>query len=788
MGCQECQIRKIRVDGIIFPSDILICGESPGDEEERQGKPFVGNSGKLLNQMIFTYLKRDRTSIPITNACRCQIPQEIKKVKSLLRKIIQPCREYLIEDIKKVKPKLIIALGEIALSQIFGKWMTISRHRGLLLKCPEFNCYVYPMYHPSYILRQGGMTSKNPAWVIWQKDWKFLSEYLEGGLKRPEEEYLPYRNNKEFSSKFLAIDAEWDDKENLLIFSISNGKVTRYVEPKNLDGKTLADLNKLFHRKIIVLGSRPSDERILMKHGIPLKNCYKVDVFNMANLVNETIKINLENIAELYTDERKIKELSKKVGKKVWLLERKELIAYNCKDTEVTAKAFKVLYKELKKDEKLYRYWKKFTLPVEEMLANISMQGFKIDREKLKHNKAIVENEKVRLEMEMLSEIHEKIIEKHKQKGLRFTRDELLIDILFESRYGFRLKPKEFTPTGRPSLEEAHLLEFRDHPWVKKLLLWKHINKIYTTYFNGIERNLKPDGKIYPSIVLFATKTGRTACYNPNLQQVPRQGYLVDKLKELYEAPEGWLLCARDLSQSEIRIVAWHAGEKNILNALKRGVDIHKLTASFILNKSIDEITKEERQLAKPVNFGFIYGQSAEGFRNYAYKEYGIEFSLEEAEVFRKKFFEAYPALPIYHRRCVEIARKYGYVRSVLGRIRRLPHINSTDYALSSYAERQAINFPIQSFSSDLALLGMYLFWREVRDKKSVQVLWFVHDAVFFMCREDLVPKYMALLKECMEERAVKYIYKNFKVKVGYPVETEGKIGKNWALLSDYQD
>ncbi len=787
MGCQDCKIKRIRVDGEIFSSDILIVGESPGNTEEALGKPFVGDSGKLLNQMLYTYLDKDRSEVPVTNACRCQIPQEIKKVKSMLKKIILPCREYLVQDIFKVRPKLIIALGEIALSQLMNKWMTISRNRGLLIYSQEFNCYIYPIYHPSYILRNGGVNSKNPSWLIWEKDWKFIGEYLRQEHKVIENSYFPYRSNKEFSSAFLALDAEWDDKENLIVFSISNNKVTRYVLFKELDNRTALSLNKLFHRKIIVFANRPSDERILLKHGIPLENCYKVDIFNMANLINENIQINLENIAELYTDERKIKEESKKVGKKVWLMKEADLIRYNCKDAEVTAKAFKVLYKELKKDEKLYRYWEKFILPVEEMLATIGMQGFRIDTEKLKINKAFVEGEKVKLEMELLSMIHPKIIEQHRDAGLKFTRDRFILDILFNSRYGLRLKAKEFTPTGLPSLEESHLLQFKDNRFVGKFLLWKHLEKLINTFFNGIERNLKEDGKIYPNIVLYSTKTGRTACYNPNLQQIPRDGYLVDKLKELYEAPEGWLLCARDLSQSEIRVVAWHANEKNILEALRKKIDIHSLTASFLLNKKINEVTKEERQLAKPVNFGFIYGQSASGFQKYALNEYGLNFSLEEAERIRKKFFEAYPSLPIYHRKCIEIARKYGYVRSVLGRIRRLPHINSKDYTLSSYAERQAVNFPIQSFSSDLALIGMYLFWKEVKDKKSIQVLWFIHDSVFFMCREDLVEKYMALLKECMEERAKEYIYRNFKVKVGYPIETDGKVGKNWAVMEDFQ-
>jgi len=325
-----------------------------------------------------------------------------------------------------------------------------------------------------------------------------------------------------------------------------------------------------------------------------------------------------------------------------------------------------------------------------------------------------------------------------------------------------------------------------NHPWVQKLLEWKKLHKLYTTYFQGLEKNLHLDGRIYPNLVLWGATTGRTVCFNPNIQQVPRSGPMIEKLKELYRAPDGWLIGARDLSQSELRIVAWLAGEKNMLKAMKEGVDLHSLTASLLTGKKIEEVSKEDRQLAKAVNFGLIYGASAKTLQEYAKENYNIDMSYEEAVAFREKFFEFYPALTVYHKKCIAIAKEYGYIRSPLGRLRRLPHINSNDYALSSEAERQAINFPVQSFSSDLGLIGMYLFWRLTRDKKSVRLLWFIHDAIFFIAREDVFEKYMKLLKDCMEVYAKRYIREFFGLHVGYPVKSDGKVGQSWADLQDY--
>lgn len=785
--CRTCPIRNIEVPNILINSSICIVGESPGTEEEREGKPFVGASGKLLNKVLEEVLGVTRVEVAVLNACKCRIPDAVKKTKSVLKNVVKNCREFLYDDIKRVTPKVIIPLGEVALSQVMGKWMTISRNRGKLMSNPELGCYVYPLVHPSFILRTGGATDKNPHYVMWKKDLEVLKKLIENDFKKSELEFMAFHTASDFSrSPIFAVDCEWDDTGKLLCFSISDGKVTRYIDMETIDTPTKEMLRKMcLYKRAMIVANRPVDERVLESNGInmPIK---KLDLFNIANLVNENMKISLEVIADVYTNKHRIKDTTEKVKKKVWEMSKEELVRYNCIDTEATAEAFFKLYRELKKDDKLFRYWKNFTVPVEEMLASITKNGFPIDIEKLKMNKSEVEAKLLEMEMELISKIDKRIIRQHQDKGIRLTRTDLIIDYLFNSAYGLKLKPIKKTATGKPAVDEGSLKEY-SHEWVKKLLEWKKLFKLKTTYFDGLERNIK-NGRIYPNLVLWGTTTGRTICFNPNIQQVPRGGLMVDKLKELYEAPDGYVMCARDLSQSELRIVAWLSNEKNMLKAMREGVDLHSLTASLVLGKPIEEVTKADRQLAKAVNFGLIYGQGAEGLRIYAKENYGVEMSYDEAEHFRTMFFKKYPALEIYHRRCITIARKHGYIRSPLGRVRRLPDINSNDLQLVKSAERQAINFPVQSFSSDLGLIGMYLFWRKIKDKKSVWLLWFIHDAVFFICREDLVDKYMSMLKYCMEEESKKYIRDKFGIKVTYPIASDGKVGQNWANLKEYKD
>jgi DNA polymerase-1 len=558
--------------------------------------------------------------------------------------------------------------------------------------------------------------------------------------------------------------------------------------PDKIDISIREQLRHLL-RKPVVFANRPADERILARYlYLPAdKERRWIDIFNIAKLVNDNMNVNLQNIVEFTLNERGIKDAAKGFKKQMEKMDQVDLIKYNCRDSELTARAFKVLIRELRKDAKLLNYWQFFTKPVENMLASISANGFKIDKQQFIINKMAVEMEAARVEAELIDQIPDKIKQVHEGK-LRLTRSELIADMLF-SKQGLKLKPFKLTATGnRPAVDEETLVQYKDNEWVNKLLHWKKLTKLVTTYFGGIERNMNENGFIYPSTVLYTTVTGRTSCFNPNLQQIPRNMPMVDKLKELFAAPKGWLMGTRDLSQSELRIVAWLANEENMLRAIKNNQDLHTLTASLVMKKPIKDIAKEERQAAKAINFGFIYGAQASTFQKVAYNDYGLSITLQEAEKFRKAYFEAYPAIELFHRRCAEIVRKYKYIRSPLGRVRRLPHIDSNDPVNVSKAERQAINFPVQSFSSDLALIGMYLFWKEVMHKKTIQLLWFIHDSIFFMCREDMIDTYMALLKECMEERSVDYIKKKFKITVGYPVATDGKVGTSWTTLKDYQD
>jgi DNA polymerase-1 len=271
---------------------------------------------------------------------------------------------------------------------------------------------------------------------------------------------------------------------------------------------------------------------------------------------------------------------------------------------------------------------------------------------------------------------------------------------------------------------------------------------------------------------------------NPPIQTIPQRGNYAKYVKEIFVPDDDYIFGCRDLSQSEVRIMGWIADDKNILNALKNKIDIHTKTAAIINKCNIKDVTKEMRQKAKAAVFGYLYGMSAEGFQEYARDDYSLNYTIEECRVMREDFFSkpnGYYSLPKYYKLIEKELRENKYIQSPLGRRRRLQDIDSDSQVKTSSAIRQAINFPIQSFSSDLALISMMLFWKDIKEQRlDIKPMFFIHDAIIFQCRENIYNKANDLLKECMEVKAPKYILDNFNLEVTYPIESDQKIGRSW--------
>lgn len=780
-------------------SGVVFVGEAPAHEELIAKKPFVGESGRLLNKVLSVVgINRDETVI--ANSIKCKLPKLSKKN---IRVVLDNCRGFLQNTLIKSKPKLIILLGDIALKQVLRKNTTISKVRGKILWNEEFNCYILPTYHPAYVLRWSrkeypyiSPDTMNGVEFAFLNDLKLAKEFMDSNFT-PKKHFIETANYNLFHTKDLplfskgvfAFDVEWNTNGEVIGISFSNEPNNALVYIPYTSKNCRKHILKLLtnEKTIKVVANRPIDELMLYKtHGIKVNGVIH-DVFLMAHLVDENIHISLESLADIYCGMKGIKDLSEGNREDLQKLSQPKFVQYAGADADATYKLYLELKKRLMNEPIVLKYYVNFLQPISNMLFDLKQTGCKIDVQKLKENHRFFEEEINKLHDEIIQMMPKNLREKYSD-NLSLTRNNILIDWLFLDRKGLKLKPKQFTKNENlPSVTKDHLSLFSGHEVIDKIIQYKKLIKLQSTYIVSMYDYIHNDGRIYPDTFLYRTVTGRTAMTSPPIHQIPQRGSeYVSKIKELFVADDGFKMIAMDLSQSELRIMAWQANEKRLLDAFENGEDPHRLTASYITGKPVDKVTKEERQSAKGVNFGFIYGMSAESFVDYARTEYGVTITLNEAIEFRRKYFELFPSIAGYHVAVETFLREHGFIYSPLGRKRRLPAIFSPNREEQSSAKRKAINMRIQSFSSDLCLLGMYLFNEHIKKHKltdKCKLLWSIHDAIFIQAKEDFVEEAIKLLYHCLTYRTKEYIYKNFNLVVNYRIEAEAKVGNSWADL-----
>lgn len=279
----------------------------------------------------------------------------------------------------------------------------------------------------------------------------------------------------------------------------------------------------------------------------------------------------------------------------------------------------------------------------------------------------------------------------------------------------------------------------------------------------GFWKYLSPTSNIHPSFMLHRTVTGRSSSASPNGQNIPKRGStprldeLVTAYRSIFKAKPGHVLIEADLSQAELRLVAWMAMEETMLAVYQSGGDIHATTAAKTMGLTIEQfkaLPSEEKKMArfraKAVNFGFIYGMWWRKFQSYAKTDYGLNLTENQAEKARTDFFELYWGLEDWHTGMKNFAKKHGYVRSLHGALRRLPAVYSDDEKVQQEAQRQAINSPIQRFASDLGLIGMFRFGEKCPWDK-MHPIGFIHDAVIVEAKIEHAEEAMQAIRWFLE-------------------------------------
>ena len=373
--------------------------------------------------------------------------------------------------------------------------------------------------------------------------------------------------------------------------------------------------------------------------------------------------------------------------------------------------------------------------------------------------------------------------------------------LLYEKHgFGFKMPYDRKKRKPAPLTGAEHINEFNDKSgFIENLLLLRSIEKISGTYFKGLISRADKAGKIHTSFLLHGTTSGRLSSQNPNLQNLPNVAKLTNEIarrivamvKKAFTCPKLHKMVQVDFSQMELRLVGDFAVDREMIRAYAANEDIHKVTGAKLAGVTLemfkelaDDIQKMHRTNAKPANFGLIYGQSAEGYMNYAKTKYGVELTLSEATKSRDAFFKLYRQLPDYHALYIEKAKKFGYVRTLFGRKRRTPNINSSDKFLRGEDERVAVNSPIQGSGGEITIFVFALL--RARLDPRIKIVNTIHDSIIFYIPDDLFDYALPLIKLTAENPpTLEYFGREMQhidLKVDFEVSDE-----SWKDMKEYE-
>ena len=433
---------------------------------------------------------------------------------------------------------------------------------------------------------------------------------------------------------------------------------------------------------------------------------------------------------------------------------------YSCEDAHVTSLVKEELWKRLK-ETGLWELFERVEVPLISILAQMEMNGVLVDREGLDRLSAEFS--------QRLSELEKEIF------GLaggpfNINSPKQLAEILF-----VRLKLPQIKKTRKKtgySTDVEVLKELaRYHELPARILAYRNLSKLKSTYVDGLKKMLNPEtGRVHTSFNQTVTSTGRLSSSDPNLQNIPVRTEEGRRIRALFVAAPGNLLLSADYSQIDLRVLAHYSEDKRLVKAFEDEEDIHRITAAEVFDVFPGLVTPEMRRMAKTVNFGIIYGMSAYGLA----RELGIK--RREAKEFIDRYFERYPGVRRYMKEIVEKARKEGYVTTLLGRRRYIPDIKSRVKATREFAERTAINTPIQGTAADIIKLAMIKVDSNIRSRGlACRVLLQVHDELIIELPERDIEEVASMVKETMEG----------VIELAVPLKVNLSWGTDWAGLGN---
>lgn len=803
-------------------------------EPPQEGKYDPKNPGSASHINFFLREARQKgfenTDFCFVKLCD-PIPENIKVSKAKTWKFITPFLEELNPylDELKAKGKFIVPMGDLATRAVMGKAHAITKCRGTVL-----NGYVYPIFSAAYVFRS---LEQLPTLQADLGTLKSLSENnfdvsKISTLRRNYYYTTDIQDLLDLKPKFIAVDTETTglrtaspafkvlvvqiayDKENVAIVPLHENfwPVNETFSQEKL-AKLKAQLKTLLEDPTVKkIGHNFNyDISALESEGIEVKGVL-ADTQLLAWFLDENMfsKTLDDCVRRWYPpmagyNDRWNAEIDKS---DMLNLDRERMLEYGGGDSCATYNLFSVQWAELQRNPGAYNLFIKLKMPGLLAFRKMERTGIGVNQNWLNELKEAIKNDLAVIEENLRSMVPKAVIRKHLEakKPLKFSRDAFVRDILFSAE-GFNLTPVVYTKGTQkeeriedrvPSVSaKDHLPFFSDEvgvagDFVHDFIEFVKLEKLYSTYVRDFaEKYIHEDGKIHPQFVLHITTTGRTSSRGPNAQNFPARGKWSKPYKKIFEAGEGYSFVSADLSQIELRLIAWESGDPVMLDAYRTGKDIHTITAMAVsghTEESWAELTKDEkkdlRTKAKAVNFGFCYGMRAKKFRRFAKTDYGIDLTEAEAQRYYDTYHDLYKHIRKWHAKRMNEVGAQGYVTSLHGSVRRLTSVFSKDAYIKAQAQRQAINTPIQCFGSDLGVAAIARISRQV-DHNIITPVAFIHDDIILKVKNGHEEEAVNMLLWVLNNPPLKSM---FDLTAPIPILAEPDVGTSLGQMYELYD
>ncbi|MBO4805831.1 MAG: DNA polymerase I [Paludibacteraceae bacterium] len=557
-----------------------------------------------------------------------------------------------------------------------------------------------------------------------------------------------------FSADLVGISFAWKEGEAYFVPIPANREEAQ---------KVVDSFKSIFENDSIAkIGQNIKFDLLMLKqYGIELKGKL-FDTMIAHYLIQPELRHGMDYLAEIYLKYKTItyEDLCGPKGKgqtPIRNVDINKLCDYASEDADVTLRLKNILEKEIENNH-LEKLFYEIEMPLMQVLAQMEYNGVRIDVDSLKQSSISMTNQLLEIEKEIYTLAgYEFNVGSPKQVG------ELIFDRLKIVDKGKKTK------TGQYSTSEEVLESLRGkHEVIDKILEYRGLKKLLSTYIDTLPTLINSrTGKIHTSYNQTVTSTGRLSSSNPNLQNIPIRDEEGREIRKSFIADEGCVFFSADYSQIELRIMAHLSQDKNMLEAFNSGEDIHAATAAKIYKVPIEEVTKDMRRKAKTANFGIIYGISVFGLAE------RLNIPRAEAKELIDGYFETYPQIKSYMDSSIELARQSGYVETLFGRKRYLPDINSRNSVVRGYAERNAINAPIQGTAADIIKIAMVNIHRKfIENGLRSQMTLQVHDELNFNVYQDELYMVKHIVVSEMQSA----------IKLSVPLIAECGVGENWLV------